>query len=309
MRKLVAAVAALPLLLTACGGGDDAFESEGGGGGGEVTVVGQGFTEADIMTQLYKGVLEDAGYTVTVRNFDTRDIYLKALQDGDVQVAADYLSSLTEELNRRANGDDADPVADPDAGATAETLAGLTEPLGLTPLEPAEAENANAYAVTEDFATENDLTTLTDLGELGQPVALAANADCPDRQDCQLGLASVYGIDISGFEPLGFGSAETKNALVEGEVQLGQVGTTDATLETNGLVILEDDQDWQNAENLIPVVNSAWLADNPDAQAALDELSQTLTTDDLAMLNGRVDAERELAETVAQDYLSEKGLI
>ena len=31
---------------------------------------------------------------------------------------------------------------------------------------------------------------------------------------------------------------------------MGQVGTTDGSLEQMGLVVLEDDKNWQNAENL-----------------------------------------------------------
>ena len=80
------------------------------------------------MTELYKAVLEDAGYKVNTKNFTTRDIYIKALSSGDVQIAADYLSSMTEELNRRANGKDADPVASPDADATVAKLDELGKP-------------------------------------------------------------------------------------------------------------------------------------------------------------------------------------
>ena len=47
------------------------------------------------------------------------------LEKGRVQVAGDYLSSLTETLNRTANGDDAAPVASSDVQAT---LAQLTRP-------------------------------------------------------------------------------------------------------------------------------------------------------------------------------------
>ena len=83
-----------------------------------VTIVGQKFTEADIMTQLYKQLLEKEGFETEVKNLGARDIYLDPLQKGDVQVSADYLSSMTEALNRKANGDDADPVASPDVEET-----------------------------------------------------------------------------------------------------------------------------------------------------------------------------------------------
>ena len=177
------------------------------------------------------------------------------------------------------------------------------------PLTPAKAEDANAYAVTKEFATANKLTSLSDLGKLGKPIKLAANSDCPERADCKLGLQKVYGINITKVEPLGFDSAATKDAAKKGEVELAQVATTDATLEDLGLVILTDDKNWQNAENLVPVVNTKWIEKNDKAREALEKLSATLTTEDLMKLNAKVDQDREEASQVAEDYLKDKGLI
>ena len=311
VRRALVTLALLPLLLVAAACGSDGFEeSEGGGGGGDtVTIVGQKFTEADIMTQLYKQVLEAEGFETEVKNLGARDIYLGPLEQGEVQISADYLSSMTEALNRKANGAEAKPVASPDPDATLEQLKKLAAEYGITPLEPAKAENANAYAVTEEYAQENNLSTLSDLGELGKPIALAAASDCSERPDCGKGLTSVYGIELSKIEPLGFGTPETKNALEDGQVQLGQVGTSDGSLEGLGIVVLEDDKDWQNAENLVPVVNSKWLEANPKAEDALNELSAALTTDDLKALNAKVDGERQEASAVAEEFLKEKGLV
>ncbi|MET0840162.1 MAG: ABC transporter substrate-binding protein [Marmoricola sp.] len=310
VRRLLAALVALPLLLTAAACGSDGFEEDSGSSdGAKVVIVGQKFTEADIMTQLYKLLLEKEGFSTSVKNLGARDIYLDPLEKGDVQISADDLSSLTEALNRKANGEDAAPVASPDTDATLAELKTLAGKYGITPLEPTEAQDANAYAVTKDYAEQNNLTTLSDLGKLGKPIALAANSDCSERPDCGKGLTSVYGIKLSKIEPLGFGSADTKNALTKGEVQLGQVGTSDGSLEQAGIVVLEDDKNWQNAENLVPVVNSAWLKKNPKAAEALNSLSGVLTTEDLKTLNAKVDGERLEASQVAEDYLKEKGLI
>lgn len=298
-RRILVALVAMPLLLTAGCGGD----------GDKVVIVGQKFTEADIMTQLYKAVLDDAGYDTSVKNLGARDIYLDPLSKGDVTISADYLSSMTEALNRKANGDDAAKVASPDPDATLEELNKLADEYGLTALEPAKAQDANAFAVTQKFAEDNSLTTLSDLGASGLDVKLGANSDCPQRDDCQKGLEETYGITISGFEPTGFGSQATKDDLVKGVTQLGSVGTTDATLDQLGLVILEDDKSLQNAENLVPIVNSDWLKDNDKAEKALNELSAVLTTEDLTILIGKVDLDREKAADVAKEYLEDKGLI
>ena len=104
---------------------------------------------------------------------------------------------------------------------------------------------------------------------------------------------------MTKIEPLGFGSADTKNALADGEVQLGQVGTTDGSLDQKGLAFLEDDKNRQNAEDLVPVVNSACLKKNAKARDALNKLSDVLTTEDLTELNAKVDGERQEASAVA----------
>jgi osmoprotectant transport system substrate-binding protein len=300
--RFLVALLAVPLLLTAsCG--------FGGGGDDKVTIVGQKFPEADVMTQLYKALLDDAGYETSVKSLGARDVYLQPLIDNDVQVSADYLSSMTEALNRKANGDDAEKVASADTQATVKELEKLADKYGLTPLDPAEAEDANAYAVTKEFAEKHDLTTLSDLGESGIPVKLGANSDCPDRRDCQVGLEDVYGINIVGFQPTGFDSQATIQDLVKGRTQLGQVGTTSPNVAANDLVILEDDQQLQNAENLIPIVNSEWLKDNQKAADALNELADVLTTADLQAMLAKVVNERQKPEQVAKDYLEDKGLI
>jgi osmoprotectant transport system substrate-binding protein len=307
VRRVLVAAAALPLLLAISGCGADDSPPEGAAH--TVTLVGQNFTEADILTQLYKLLLDQQGFKTDVQKLGARDSYLSALEKGRVQVAGDYLSTLTETLNRTANGNDAPMVASPDEQATLGHLKTLGATYGITPLEPTLAEDANAFAVTRAYADKNHLTTLSDLGKLDQPIALAANSDCAERPDCGQGLQSVYGIKLGKIEPLGFGTQDTKNALVKGEVQLGQVGTTDGSLDQAGLVVLQDDKNWQNAENLVPIVNSAWLKKNPKAADALDKLSRVLTTDDLKALNAKVDGERLEASQVAEDYLKEKGLI
>ena len=312
-RRLAALVTAPLLLVAACGGGGtDALEPDegsGGGGGGQVVIGHQDYTEMTIMAEMYAALLEDAGYEPTLKAVGDRAIYAGEMDSGKVHVAPEYVSSMTEFLNREANGPDAEPVASPDADETVARLRELGADAGVEPLQPAEAEDANAFAVTKEFSETNGVTTLSDLGELDRPVKLAAAEDCPDRPDCQPGLEEVYGIEVSAFEPLGFGTPATKDALVGGEVDLGQVGTSDGQVEELGLVVLEDDKEWQNAENLVPVVSSDFLEENPEVEDALNQLSDVLSTEDLMRLNAQVDAERMLAADVAREYLTEKGLL
>ncbi len=304
---------ALTLALTACGGGEDAF-SEGEdtaaqGGGETITVGGASFTESQIMMQMYKALLEDAGHTVELQPVDNRELYAPELVSGEIDVVPEYLATFTEYLNLDANGPDAEPVASGDVDATLEALRGLAEPEGLDVLEPAEAANQNAFFVTKQYAEQNGLTTLSDLGAKGQPIVLAGTAECPKRPKCEIGLEETYGIEITEDLPLGFGSPQNKQAVVSGRAQLGLSGTTDGTLDALGLVVLEDDKSLQNADNLVPVVNADGPAGTDEVAEVLDGLSEQLTTEDLAELNRRVDEDREQAADVARSYLEDKGLL
>lgn len=315
VRRFLAAALATGALLTvtACGGDPLGSSSSSGSSGstdkGSVTIGGQNFTESQIMAAIYQKLLESDGYDVQQKLVDTRDIYFPQLQKGNVQVVPDYLAGIGDYLNIQANGPDADPITSNSPDESLKAVQPLAEKVGVTLLTPAQATDQNGFFVAQDYASQNNLTTLSDLGALGDPIKLAAAKDCAERDDCQKGLESVYGIDISDLLPLGFGLAPTFEAVQNGEAQLGQTGTTDGTLDAKGLVLLEDDKGIQPAQNLTPAVNADWLADHPDVKSTLDELSSTLTTEDLAALNLKVDQDREKPVDVADEYLSSKGLI
>ncbi len=313
LRTLSLAAAGALLLATAACGDDledpDTGSGDGGGDKGSVVVGGQDFTESQVLAAIYQKLLENEGYDVETKLVTTRDVYLPELANGNVDIVPDYLAGITDFLNTEANGTDADLVSSNDPDETLAALEPLAEAEGIAILPPSEATNQNAFFVTTEFAEANDLETLSDLAALGQPIKLGGPEDCAGRADCQGGLEEVYGLDITELVPLGFGSPQVKDAVLNGEVQLGETGTTDGTLEDLGLVLLEDDKGIQPAQNLTPAVNSDFLADNPDLEDLFNELSAALTTEDLAEMNVKVDLERQKPEDVAADFLEEKGLL
>ncbi len=321
---LVVSIGAV-LALTACGG-DDAFNDEDPGStpepsssegetegsaapGVELTIGGAAFTEMLIMQRIYAAVLTDAGYTVEIISVENRETYAPELESGGLDIVPDYAATFTEYLNVEDNGPEAELIANGAIGETLRAFRALAEPRGLVVLDAADAANQNAFFVTEAFATENELETLSDLSALGQPLVLAATVECPERPFCEPGLEETYGLDITEVIPLGYGSLETKQAVTTGEAQLGLSGTTDATLAAEGLVVLDDDADLQLADNLTPVVNAETLAEHPDIEELLNAVSGALTTEILADLNQRVDVDRELPEDVAAAFLEEAGLV
>jgi len=315
IRRLAGALLATPLLLLgACGGTDELDPTDGGGGGdtaakGRLSVGGGTFTESLLMQEMYRLVLQDAGYEVPAPiSVTNRETYAKSLKTGEIDIIPEYAASMADYLNLEVNGPDAGTVASPDIDKTMEELRALAEQEGYTVLEPAKATDQNAFAVDKKFAEQNNLTTLSDLGEMGEPVTLAAPVECSERPYCKPGLEKVYGIEIADLITADFGSLQAKKAVQTGEADLCLLGTTDGSLQQFGLVVLEDDKELQNSENLVPIANEEAAAD-PDVADTLNELSATLTTEDLATLNGQVDLQREKPEDVARSYLEDAGLL
>jgi osmoprotectant transport system substrate-binding protein len=311
VRRMVAALTAVAALFLAGCAGDDLGKDDSSSGSsdkGSVTISGQSFPEAALVASMYQQLLEAQGYQVEVKLVDTRDVYMAAGQfPGDVQIVPEYVGGIVDFLNATANGPDAASLVTNDPAASITAAKSLLDDAGITLLDPSTATDQNAFFVTQKYADDNGLTNLSDLA--GKKVTLAAAPDCKGRGDCEGGLSKVYGIDITEILPLGFASDATYKSVLDGESQLGLTSTTDGTLADQGLVLLNDDKGIQAAQNLVPAVDSAWLADHPDVEGPLNKLMAALTTENLTELNGRISVDREQPDAVAKDFLTQQGLL
>jgi osmoprotectant transport system substrate-binding protein len=310
-RSVAAVIAAAALALSGCAGDDLADDSSGGdsgsgSGSGPVRISSQAFPEAALVSQMYAQLLEAQGFEPDVKLVDARDAYMSTFPDS-IDVVPEYTGGIVDFLNTRENGADADPLTTSDAQESIDAASDLLDQAGITLLEPSEATDTNAFFVTQEYSESEGVTALSDLE--GKSVVLAAAPDCEGRADCEGGLTKTYGIDVTKILPLGFASDQTYQSVLDGESQLGLTSTTDGTLESQGLVLLEDDKEIQPAQNLVPAVSSAFLDDNPDVEGVLNDLMAALTTEKLTELNGRVSVDREKEEDVARDFLESEGLL
>lgn len=311
-RSLATALTLGLVSLTGACAGDDLAEDQpdpgssgSASGGGEVTIGSQAFDEAALLTAMYAAVLEKEGFTVERELVETRPAYLAEMPDS-IDIAPEYAGALADELNRTANGEDAAVISTNDLQETLDAMAPLLEEKGLTLLEASEANSQNAYFVTQEFSDAEGVTALSDLE--GESVTLAAAPDCKGRDDCEKGLTDVYGMQVE-LLPLGYGSPETYQSVLDGESQLGQTGTLDGTLEEQGLLLLEDDRGIQPAQNMVPAVSTTFLEEHPEVEEPLNELMGALDNDTLAELLVRVSIDREDVDTVAKEFLTDEGLL
>ena len=273
-----------------------------------VVIGAYDFPEGQIMAQLYAGVLRAAGQRATILTVDSREEMGPRLRSGTVQLVPEYLGSVAEYLNGKANGPDAAPVGSNSRAKTLKRARALAKTVGLSVLTPSRAQNVNAFAVTSAFAAANGLATLSDLAVWSQvnPLRLGGPPECPDRPFCQPGLERVYGMRIAEFVPTDTGGPLTRAALDSGAVDVGVLFSTDGSVADLGFTVLADDRRLQNVDNLVPVIR----ADDrtPVIVDALNRLSALLTTRDVILMNKSVDIDRRSPARVAAAFLAAKGL-
>ncbi|MBN1091428.1 glycine/betaine ABC transporter substrate-binding protein [Blastococcus sp. TML/M2B] len=197
-------------------------------GSGAVVVGGSNFTESTVLATIYADVLSAAGFDATVQEVGNRELYLQALESGQIQVFPEYLSTLTEFLEDDAESE----IASGDVDATLAALQPLAEANGLVVGEPSEAADQNAFAVTQAFADELGVTTLSELADAcgDGSLVLGGPAECPERPFCQPGLEETYGLEFDSFRELDAGGPLTKAALQQGEISIGLVFSSDGAL-------------------------------------------------------------------------------
>lgn len=277
-----------------------------------VRVGSAGFGESALVAEIYAQVLEANGFDVTRQlQIGPRPQTFPALTGGQIDLMPEYTGSLLEYVNEGAG------EATFEAEATYTRLQERLAEQELTVLGYTPAEDNNAFVVRPETAEEFGLETMSDLAAVQGELTWGLPPECETNPLCGGALIDAYGIDFDEISivELGACGGEIATALStagEGAVDIGQLCSTQGDIARFNLVVLEDDQNTQPAENLAPVVRDAWLAEAGGAQALaaiLDPVSSAITTEELIRLNERVSVDQEDFDAVASEWLTENDLL
>ncbi|NQX13047.1 ABC transporter substrate-binding protein [Microbacteriaceae bacterium VKM Ac-2855] len=298
---LIGLAAAAALTLSACS--NDPMASGGGGSSDEGTIaVGSAaFPENELLAEMYSQALEGAGFSVT-RNFNigARDIYLAAIEDGSIDLLPEYNGALYSSL---IEGGAPEGVTTADA-VNAELQKVLPE--GLETLPMSEAEDKDTLVVTPETAEKYGLTSIADLEPVAGEFAIGSGAGWDETYVGLVGLKDKYNLDFKEFRGLDTGGPLTLAALLDGTIQVANLFSTDANIERQGLVILDDPEHLFLAENITPLIRSDKATDK--AKEAINAVSEALTTENLTEALSKVTIDKQETATVADEFLTEHDI-
>ncbi|HEX6580632.1 MAG TPA: ABC transporter substrate-binding protein [Actinomycetota bacterium] len=267
---------------------------------GAIRVAAFGFTESEIVAEVYSQALESKGYPVDpVLKAGPRELVQPALAEGLIDLVPEYSGSALAFLTLGALEGTA---------STSETHDALTKvvtPSGVIALAPAPAQDANAIVVTQATADRFGLRDVSDLASVDSGLVFGGPPECAQRRLCLGGLEGVYGLVFREFIPLDTGGPLTLQALRSGGIDVALLFTTDPAIVSERLVVLTDDRGLQPSENITPLLRREVLSTYGEGVVpTLDAVSALLTTSDLRAMIGRV-VGGSTAREVAASWLRE----
>jgi osmoprotectant transport system substrate-binding protein len=313
-RRTMLKGAALSPLLLALGRFEAAAQDK-------IRVGSKDFPESIIIGEIYALLLENAGFEVERKlNLGGTVVAQAALLSGDLDLYPEYTGTgllvvLGESL-ANVPGLAGTPAAgtptatDPSQAVYDYVKQRYKEEYDLVWLDQTPMNDTQALAVTQDFATEHNLKTISDLIALASSVDLVFSApvDFEEREDGLKGLRAVYGdfpATVNGVAP-----GIKYQALTDGDANVVLAFSTDAEIGFNNLVVLEDDKALWPPYHVAPVVRQAALDANPGIADALNAVAQLITTEVQIGLNGQVvGPDQKSPEEVAKAFLQQQGLI
>ena len=144
---------------------------------------------------------------------------------------------------------------------------------------------------------------------IARQLAFGGPPECPQRPYCLIGLRKVYGLTFKTFVPLDAGGPLTVAALETGKIQIGELFTSDPSIQVDGFVLLNDDRHLEASDNIAPVIRTAVLQAHPDIAKLLNRISSKLTQQQLVALNKQVVVDKTDPATVARNWLQQNGFV
>ncbi|MET3682869.1 osmoprotectant transport system permease protein [Alkalibacillus flavidus] len=268
-----------------------------------IVIGGKLGTEPEILINMYELLIEDeTDLNVELETgLGKTSFVFNALETGSIDVYPEFTgTALTQFLDETADSNNAEVVYN-------QARAGLLEEYDMRFLEPMAFNNTYTLATTEQFASEYNLETISDLQSVENEIDAGFTLEFSDRQDGYLGIQDVYGLefpDVTTMEP-----QLRYTAIEEGDINLMDAYATDGELRRYNLVMLDDDQNLFPPYQGAPLLRAETLDKHPELEEVLNQLGGKISGDQMREMNYQVGAEGRAPEEVAREYLVEEGLL
>src|SRR3984893_5524337 len=255
-----------------------------------IVVGSKRFTESYVLGEIAKTTLQNAGFAAEVRQGMGGTIILwQALQGGEITLYPEYTGTIAEEILKTKP-----PLSTDQMGALLRQLGvGMTGELGFN--------NTYALVMRRDRAAKLGLHKISNLQD-HPDLNIGLTHEFLDRQDGWTSLSARYGLQMRNVR--GIDHALGYAALANGSIDLKDAYSTDAKIEENNLIVLDDDL------HFFPQYKAVYLyrldLDNR-AVAALEKLAGTIDEAHMRHLNSEAERTKDYTYAAAL-YFGQKNV-
>jgi osmoprotectant transport system permease protein len=254
-----------------------------------VRIGSKKFTESVILGEVLRLLAVDAGLSAAhYREFGGTRIVFQALQAGEIDAYPEYTGTIVQEILAGQ--------AVPDDEAIRRELhargIGMSDSLGFS--------NSYSLALTRKRAEALGISKISDLRRLPE-LRLALTHEFLDRGDGWRALARHY--DLPQRNVVGVDHDIAYPQLLAGEIDVTDVYSTDAMVQRNDLVLLEDDL------KFFPRYDAVWLyrldtaERQPKLLAGIHRLERSISEQKMRELNEAVESSKQSESQAAAEFL------
>lgn len=254
-----------------------------------IVVGSKRFTESYILGEILNLTLRDAGVQAVHRQgLGNTAIVTQALTTGQIDIYPEYTGTILREILKR-----------PETEASLSELNTWLKPKQLKVAIPLGFNNTYALAMRADQAKALGLKKISDVinlpAEQQSALRIALSPEFKTRNDGWPALVRAYDLKIKPGKVLEHGLAY--DALVRGDVDIVDAYSTDAAIEKNKLILLEDDR------KAFPRYDAVLLMRSDFDGKPLESLRGKLNEGTMAKLNGLAESGVSF-EKVARTFLN-----
>lgn len=163
--------------------------------------------------------------------------------------------------------------------------------------------NSNAVLLPKKVATSKQIKTISDLRRYATKFNIGVPSDFFLRDDGYKGLHDVYHLNFKDIKLMQINLLIS--AIHNHFIQLAMGASTDGRIESENLVVLEDDKHIFPEYKAAPVIRNDVLARHPEIKTALAPVLGRLTDEKMRELNYQVEVEKRSVTCVVKGFLVE----
>ena len=259
-----------------------------------VTVAAKEFTESQILAEILVLAARAEGIDARRGPDLGGNLAHQAITNGKIDAYPEYTGTAYTELLGHKPISDAQRVYD-------QSKAEYRSKFDLTISPPLGFSNGFAMLIRGADAKKLGIKTLSDAVPYARDWRAGFGPDFISRADGWPGLSRAYGLQLAA-PPRSLDLGLLNRALASGQVDLIAGNETDGTIPSLGLFELRDDKHYFPPYQGIYIVRDDALNKQPKLREVLDNLANTLSTNEMQKLNYQVDGAKKRPRDVARAW-------